>query len=1657
MERKIGSILIITLVILSSIQLFTIDRTNSRADPSEGFTTVDKYIDFDYMWNTSTYLASLAHTAYNNSELAKGRYFGSKGEKKAADNLYDNLTWVMDFGPDNVQKIYLQHVDGRPYFGYSELVEVKTCKMTINHPDFQTETHLTTSTIPPNDYAPIAAVRTIGQINNCSFNYSYNNIRVINEPDFNATYPLWQTGLNPYNLSFTPLNDATIILGKLTYISPGAPIPAHDLQTVFLLNETRGVDGQIENATNASGVILLQDEARSYTYNNASHYSFPITRIDLADQSESQNVTIIKNLLENGTSVIADSTIYQDHITLIHDLNSPACHPSNPCLVLFNFSRGFGIIEKTLALYLRNFFYRLIDTPVEGIIIRDEETQDCHNMYPQMISNPRFVANIFPCFALPGYSVNNTIGTFLWNHSNQQFDTITGYINQFHHKETPQHPGVDAYDIAAYLNITHSPNDNITILSSRYDSMLNECSGDSGTGTAIIMGIAQYMQQLNQTGIKPKTNVTFLLTTNEENGYYGAQYYNDTHTDDNITLWIGTDQMGFRSGSLHNVYKDITQRDIVDNITRMLEYTNKTGYQAIHNLTSDFDGYHQNYNLFKELGGGTEDVVFYDRPNCNTILIHKDDNWPFHHRRGLNITIGDVINDTYFDRSDVNMFYNITWATVRYFLYNPDCSLSNITYRAIDSPNDGDHLNDSIQANLTIHTCFPHDNVRIEADLHNNIAYIPNIFHQDYTINGTVLNTTITVPMPDSDSEGDYTITLQLLNSTGLINENVYGYHTSFIDDTNGPSPWYHLCHPLGYTKPGRQEKGISYNISGSIFTAHEDGRADNITACINRNYSSPGPYQCMLYRVNDSTLIGTTTETWHPLNMGEIVSTTGWAVFNFTGTKPLLTKDAQYLIACWGDSLPSQIRFDTNSIMGTGCYNHSTYGSPPTTISLSPESRYYSAYCSYTPDIQPPHIHSITNVPSTVGFGYDVTITANVTEEENQMNTVTVTISHTIGGTALNQTYNMTLTTGDTYQYVFNDTWFTGIYTYWITANDTESNTNTSQTYNFTVSAEANLNVATLKDAYHNKEDIDLTDPPEQDDNLTLIDSGQTWNTYYNATSGDNILETSTIPINYQNETGNWTPINQTITPLNTTDTAYTLGYRTGNDQGLYTTYFTPSLTDPWPIAFSYNQSTDPTNNTLRTKLIGLAYLDPQTDWTIHTLQTTQPTQGQTDNNTITYPDVFTGTNLTLTYGALGLKEDLTLTNTTRDLLTSQPPSLYGLNDTSSYLVTITRLDTQDLTLYHGTQPITTNTTITTNGIDLKDAQGAFKCAMPLGDAYQVTNDTNRHQLTYRVIYTSDGVYLLAGLPLTDLTTMTYPVDIDPTITLYSSSNDGYIYASNAAYLTAHNSATGTIDSTSSSISIGQRRASGTYTVYRGFLYFNTSQIPSNAIIDSAKVGLYKISDYSTTDFQITIQDGQPTYPHSPMQTGDYSMMHYLGNGGSLNTASFKAGYNDITMTSAGLGWINRTSWTKLCLRSSRDITPTSPTGDEYVTVTSNEFTGIGCQPRLVIAYRNHSKIKNTGSTDIEGYLQIQVQYHNTTGWHLENDAVNETTPRAISHGDQLALDAIFNGLVNTDDLTHGSGTYRVYAVFRDPDGAVLVDSNGNQLMATYEFTVTL
>ena len=113
---------------------------------------------------------------------------------------------------------------------------------------------------------------------------------------------------------------------------------------------------------------------------------------------------------------------------------------------------------------------------------------------------------------------------------------------------------------------------------------------------------------------------------------------------------------------------------------------------------------------------------------------------------------------------------------------------------------------------------------------------------------------------------------------------------------------------------------------------------------------------------------------------------------------------------------------------------------------------------------------------------------------------------------------------------------------------------------------------------------------------------------------------------------------------------------------------------------------------------------------------------------------------------------------------------------------------------------------------------------------------------------------------------------------------------------------------------------------------------------------------------------------------------------------------------------------------------------------------------PVYTFSTRNQSKLVNTGGTDIQGYLLMQVQFWNVTlGLWVNDTVVVNYQFFTIETGEQLPLDWYFNGEVKTSDLSNGDGTYRVYAAFRSFYGDTLICNDESLLETWYEFNVDI
>ncbi len=262
-------------------------------------------------------------------------------------------------------------------------------------------------------------------------------------------------------------------------------------------------------------------------------------------------------------------------------------------------------------------------------------------------------------------------------------------------------------------------------------------------------------------------------------------------------------------------------------------------------------------------------------------------------------------------------------------------------------------------------------------------------------------------------------------------------------------------------------------------------------------------------------------------------------------------------------------------------------------------------------------------------------------------------------------------------------------------------------------------------------------------------------------------------------------------------------------------------------------------------------------------------------------------------------------------------------------------------------------------------------------------------------------GFYVLSPV---SLASAKYPLYVDPTFN-FGVQNDARLEVSDSVYATAHNAVTGVVVDGDFPASIGQTFFAGfVYQVNRSYVIFDTSALPTNTVITTAYIDLYGVSNNAvSSNFNIYICSGQPTYPHNPPTGSDYAFANYQNDAGSgfpVTAYSWVAGqYNELTLSNTG--WITKGGLTKLALRSSRDISSTPPTGDEYVAFWQVEHGGatapfirvVGTIPIgvPVITTTPASGVTTTSAT-LNGYvvgpsgasISTQFQYGPTAGYGL-------------------------------------------------------------------------
>jgi len=104
----------------------------------------------------------------------------------------------------------------------------------------------------------------------------------------------------------------------------------------------------------------------------------------------------------------------------------------------------------------------------------------------------------------------------------------------------------------------------------------------------------------------------------------------------------------------------------------------------------------------------------------------------------------------------------------------------------------------------------------------------------------------------------------------------------------------------------------------------------------------------------------------------------------------------------------------------------------------------------------------------------------------------------------------------------------------------------------------------------------------------------------------------------------------------------------------------------------------------------------------------------------------------------------------------------------------------------------------------------------------------------------------------------------------------------------------------------------------------------------------------------------------------------------------------------------------------------------------------------------QTQSKIQSESSCNISGYLLMRLDYNDSGSWYTVEEVINETAPRTINASEYLKLDSIWNDHITVDNLTNGSGMYRIYVAFRNSDWSVMQNEDSSYVEGYCTFNYT-
>jgi len=933
-KRFVLSSAIVALLMLVSIQvMFTPNELNVVADPLDLENLGLVGLDYQEIYNITKEFSDITFDNNNGvyNGIYMGRYFGATGDRHSA-----NLTrsWMENFS----RNLNMVEAPQKDPISLNKKIELRGFGLKFKQGIIQ-------ATVPNNESFPIM-YNFFGGVGTRKY-YSCQNADVkLFSFDNRGDFPE-SSDYSVFNVSYIGLNNSEDgFHGEVTHIDNYSNASEEDIfAMVHLLNVSDSdLNDTVDSISryNGSGFILMRDMV-----SNIIDWEYPIPGVVVSVEDGD----LLKDLVEDENQNVTACTPFEvpiperGNLTIVNMTSYPPICPKEFLLYDKEEWRDFADWQKAI-------FYACYFLPrVKGILEFDSlYDYGIHWMavpngaeFSEMLDG-NFKTQKWAWSIKPWIYINRTITDDNGVNRNiddwvDDFDVDADFWIDMKKVET------DSYNV--YCTVRGENSEKRVIISGgHFDGYWGQMSVDTPISVAIMLGMLKY---LNESQITPKYDTTFIAFSGEEwidrgSRSYVVQHFNtwDGQEDPNdVEMLITADVLAYTDCST----LEIRCSDI-NSLPNAKVIRNKT--ENISFLT-DYDGVIKT-TAHKDEGVEGNDCYPFYYEGIPFIEIGEANYLPIRHKTGCDHTKGDTIDKIDWSESglcDLKLTTDLIWNITKYYIVNPDCWFKGaVEYEAVDSPNDGDTLVDSIEATFMVKSAIPNDKVMIKGILIDNstseeVAFIT----KNFTVSSSEAMGSISILIPPTYTEGDFRLLLELYNSTGRIDK-IIDPEGDYYNDTDSSNS-FHLYHPFGYINKGKSGQSIANRITGSVFTINENGTADNITAFVLFPLAMPPvKSKCMIYKLSDSKLVGVTEEiSGKTLDGGE------WRSYNFLEPKPVLYKDTQYILVCWCDhnDQGGELYYDDFEDE-RGRYDIELYGLPPQYADFRNESRLYSIYCSYTP-----------------------------------------------------------------------------------------------------------------------------------------------------------------------------------------------------------------------------------------------------------------------------------------------------------------------------------------------------------------------------------------------------------------------------------------------------------------------------------------------------------------------------------------------------------------------------------------------------------------------------------------------------------------------------------------------------------------------------------